>query len=65
MERSFTVKTLVGFDVIIDIAAIARVDSRWAGGHFGVRVDFHNDNFVLLPTSEASRLQRSGVLPAG
>lgn len=65
MERPFSVKTLFGFDVIIDVAAIAQVDSRWAGGHFGVRVDFNNDNFVLLPTSEAARLQRAGVLPTG
>jgi hypothetical protein len=65
MERPFAVKTLFGYEVIIDASAIVRVDIRWAGGKFGVRIDFNNENFILVPASEASALQRAGVIPAG
>ena len=42
--------------------AIAKVDSRWAGGRFRVRID---QNSILVSAAQAAALQRAGVIPAG
>jgi hypothetical protein len=65
MRRPLQVTTLLGIGMVIDVLAIANVDSRWAGGRFGVRIEFNDGNFILLPGVEAATLQRAGVIPAG
>jgi hypothetical protein len=65
MNRPYKVKTLLGIDAFIDVSAISRADSLWAGGKFGVRVEVNDRNFILLPTQEACALRRAGVIPAG
>jgi hypothetical protein len=65
MRRPLQVTTLLGIRTVNDVLAIAKVDSRWAAGRFGARIEFNNGNFILLPGVESAGLQRAGVIPAG
>jgi len=63
MQRPVAIDTLVpGGSVLIDIAAISRIDEQWAAPRFGTRIDFCDGKFVTVSANQVKLLRDAGLI---
>ena len=63
MKMPLAVETnMPGGRVLIDAGSVIKVEHNWLGGG-AVRLNFGDGGFVVVPAAEATKLERSGVIP--